>query len=163
MSSFEKLLLEQTCAVRAYALMLSGGRAEADDLVQDTLEKALRARDQFAAGSNMRAWLLTILRNTHSSDWRRSRRMVADIDGANAARLSVEAVQVWRTEYAEALAAINRLDPESRHALLLITAGLTYEEAAMACDCALRTLQSRVRRARARLAGQLQAEDLEDA
>jgi len=151
-SSFESLLLSQTATLRAYAVFLTGGRSEADDLVQDTLEKAWRARDQFETGTNIKAWLLAILRNAHFNGWRRSRRMVEDIDGARAARLSVEASQGWRAEFVDVLAAMEELDAESRHALLLITAGLSYDEAAVVCGCPLRTLQSRVRRARERLA-----------
>lgn len=144
-------MIAQAASIRAYALMLTAGKAEAEDLVQDTFEKAWRARDQFAQGSNMRAWLLTILRNTYYNGWRRSRRTMEDIDGARAAQLTVAATQGWRAEFSDVLRALERLDPDSKHALLLITAGLSYEEAANVCGCALRTVQSRVRRARERL------------
>lgn len=151
LSSFETLLIGQTAAIRAYAVFLTGGWADADDLVQDTLEKAWRSRDQFEAGSNLKAWLLAILRNTHYNGWRHSKRTLEDVNGARAARLTVEPAQGWHLEFTEALTAIADLDEESRHSLLLITAGLSYEEAATVCGCPLRTLQSRVRRARERL------------
>lgn len=159
MPSFDRQMMEQAPAVRAYALMLSASPSEADDLLQDTLEKAWRARGQFEPGTNLRAWMFTILRNTHFNAIRRSRRTVEDIDGARAARLSVEPSQGWRLEYAEVLSAIQDLAPDARHALLLIAAGLSYEEAAQVCDCPLRTLQSRVRRARERLALRLMSDE----
>lgn len=155
MASFETLLINQTAAIRAYAIFLTGGWADADDLVQDTLEKAWRSRDQFEAGSNLKAWLLAILRNTHYNGWRRSKLTVEDVNGVRAARLTVEPAQGWHLEFTEVLAAIGDLDKESRHSLLLITAGLSYEEAATVCGCPLRTLQSRVRRARERLSAKL--------
>lgn len=155
LASFETLLLGQTATIRAYAIFLTGGHSDADDLVQDTLEKAWRARDQFEPGSNLTAWLFAILRNTHYNGWRRSKRVVEDVNGAQAARLTVEPAQNWRVEFTEVLIALEELDIESRHSLLLITAGLSYVEAAKVCGCPLRTLQSRVRRARERLAARL--------
>lgn len=141
--------------MRAYAVFLTGGQSDADDLVQDTFEKAWRARDQFEPGSNLTAWLFAILRNTHYNGWRRGKRTVEDVNGVQAARLTVEPSQNWRVEFTEVLIALDELDVESRHSLLLITAGLTYVEAAQVCGCPLRTLQSRVRRARERLASKL--------
>lgn len=100
----------------------------------------------------MKAWLFTILRNCHHNNWRKSRRLVDDPDGYHESTLHIEASQGWRVEFAEVLTAMDFLDPASRQALLLITAGLTYEETASVCQCNLRTVQSRVRRARKRLA-----------
>ena len=100
----------------------------------------------------MKAWLFTILRNCQHNNWRRSRRLVDDPNGYHASTLHSEASQGWRVEFAEVLKAMESLDADSRQALLLITAGLTYEETANVCRCNLRTVQSRVRRARKRLA-----------
>ena len=66
--------------------------------------------------------------------------------------MSREEDQSWSAQIRDVAAAIAELDPDQRHALLLITAGLSYDEAAVACATPLRTLQSRVRRARAKLA-----------
>ena len=152
MRSFEDQLTDLVPVARAYALVISRTRADADDLLQDSLERAWKARDQFQPGTNLKAWLFTILRNCHLNGWRSNRRLVEDPDGREAARLQSEPAQTWRVEYVEVLHAISRLEPESQSALMMVVAGLSYEETAEACGCPLRTVQSRVRRARARLA-----------
>ncbi|WP_305305900.1 sigma-70 family RNA polymerase sigma factor [Brevundimonas sp.] len=159
MSFFQHELLTLLPVVRAYALIVTRqSSSAADDLVQDTLEKAWRAQDQFQPGTSMKAWLFTILRNSQHNEWRRSRRLVEDPEGAHAATLRSEPAQGWRIEFLDVLDAIERLDPASRQALLLVTAGLSYEEVAIVCESPLRTVQSRVRRARQRLAAQLEPE-----
>ena len=75
-------------ALRAFAWSLSHNAADADDLVQDTLIKAWTHRDKFEPGTNLRAWLFTILRNTYYTAVVRRRREVADEDGKHAASLS---------------------------------------------------------------------------
>lgn len=149
---FERQLTDLVPVIRAYAMVVCRVRSDADDLTQDTLERAWKGRGGFEPGTNLKAWVFTILRNGHAGDWRRNRRMVEDPDGREAARLSSEAPQPWRVQYTDVLNAIARLDPESRHALMMVVAGLSYEETAQACGCPLRTVQSRVRRARMRLA-----------
>ncbi len=159
MSVFQHELLTLVPVVRAYALIVTRqSPSAADDLVQDTLEKAWRAQDQFQPGTSMKAWLFTILRNSQHNEWRRSRWLVDDPDGAHAATLRSEPAQGWRIEFLDVLEAIERLDPASRQALLLVTAGLSYEEVAIVCESPLRTVQSRVRRARQRLAAELEPE-----
>lgn len=156
---FQRELIQLAPVLRAYALILTRRcGSEADDLVQDTLERAWRARDQFQPGSSLKAWLFTILRHSQHNEWRRSRRLVDDPDGEHAAGLRTEAVQGWRAEFADVLTAMHRLDAASRHALLLVTAGLSYEETAAVCQTPLRTVQSRVRRARQRLADELESD-----
>lgn len=157
MSAFQNELLALTPALRAYAVAVTRQRpGSAEDLIQDTFEKAWRARDQFQAGSSMKAWLFAILRNSQHNEWRRSRRMVEDPDGAYAASLCSEPVQGWRTEVVDVLGAIDRLDPSVRQALLMAAAGLSYEEMAQVCDSPLRTVQSRVRRARRKISTELE-------
>lgn len=137
--------------MRAYALFLTGKTSDADDLVQQALEKAWRSQDQYVRGTNLKAWLLTIVRNSHHNNWRQGRRVVEDPDGKAAARLRREENQSWNAQIRDVAGAIAELDPDQKHALLLITAGLSYEEAAESCATPLRTMQSRVRRARAKL------------
>lgn len=157
MSAFQRELIDLAPVVRAYALIVTRrSTCDADDLVQDTLEKAWRARDQFQPGTSMKAWLFTILRNSQHNEWRRARRIVEDPNGDHAASLQSEPAQGWRAEFADVLSAVQRLDADSRQALLLITAGLSYEEVAIVCGSPLRTVQSRVRRARQRLADDLE-------
>ncbi len=156
MTSFQRELIDLAPVLRAYALIVTRqSKCDADDLVQDTLEKAWRARAQFQPGTSMKAWLFTILRNSQYNEWRRSRRIVEDPNGDHAASLRSEAAQGWRVEFADVLVVVDQLDPDSRQALLLVTAGLSYEETALVCGCPLRTVQSRVRRARQRLAEDL--------
>ncbi len=138
--------------MRAYALFLTGKPSDADDLTQQALEKAWRAQERYVEGTNLKAWVLTIVRNSHHNNWRQSRRMQEDPGGRAAGRLRSEEDQVWSAQVRDVAAAISALDPDQRHALLLITAGLSYEEAAESCATPLRTMQSRVRRARAKLA-----------
>ena len=81
-------LVEMIPSLRAFAWSLSRDGSQADDLVQDTLVKAWTNREKFQAGTNLRAWLFTILRNTYYSAVIRKRREVQDSDGAMADRLT---------------------------------------------------------------------------
>lgn len=151
-------------ALRAFAWSLSHNSSDADDLVQDTLIKAWTNRDKFEMGTNLRAWLFTILRNTYYTSVVRRRREVRDEDGVYAATLTSAANQDWSVAVSAMEAALQRLPDEHREALILVGgAGLTYEEAAEVCGCALGTIKSRVNRARNRLLKLLDAEDAGDA
>jgi RNA polymerase sigma-70 factor, ECF subfamily len=138
--------------LRAFAVSLSGSADRADDLVQETITKALQNLGSFEAGSNMIAWLLTILRNTYYSEIRRRRREVSDPDGIYAATIVAKPEQLPHLEYRELLEALQKLPPDQREALILVGAsGLSYEEAAKICKCAVGTVKSRISRARQRL------------
>ncbi|WP_254600829.1 sigma-70 family RNA polymerase sigma factor [Caulobacter sp. S45] len=150
-------------ALRAFAWSLSHNSADADDLVQDTLIKAWTHRARFEPGTNLRAWLFTILRNTYYTAVVRRRREVADEDGKHAATLSAAPTQDWSVAVHSLRAALQQLPHEHREALVLVgAAGMTYEEAAEICGCALGTIKSRVNRARARLLRIMDAEVAED-
>jgi RNA polymerase sigma-70 factor (ECF subfamily) len=150
-------------ALRAFAWSLSHNSADADDLVQDTLIKAWTHREKFEPGTNLRAWLFTILRNTYYTNTVRRRREVADEDGKHAAALSAGPTQDWSMAMRALQAALKQLPDEHREALVLVGAvGLTYEEAAEICGCALGTIKSRVNRARARLLKLMDAEEAAD-
>jgi RNA polymerase sigma-70 factor (ECF subfamily) len=145
-------------ALRAFAWSLARNPADADDLVQETLTKAWSSRDRFEPGTNLRAWLFTILRNSWYSTLARRRREVEDEDGRHAARLIAEGNQEWSVELEALRAALDDLPPTHREAIVLVgAAGLSYEEAAEIAGCALGTIKSRVNRARARLAEALEA------
>ena len=149
--------------LRAFAWSLSHNSADADDLVQDTLIKAWGARDKFEAGTNLRAWLFTILRNTYYTAVVRRRREVADEDGKHAASLSEAPRQEWSVAMSALQAGLQKLPPEHREALILVgAAGLTYEEAAEICGCAVGTIKSRVSRARTRLLQIMDVEEVSD-
>ena len=140
-------------SLRAFAWSLSRNGADADDLVQETLTKAWTYRDRFEPGTNLRAWLFTILRNSWYSAVAKRSREVADEDGHHAARLTAEGSQEWTVELSALRLALDDLPPEHREAIVMVgAAGLSYEEAAEIAGCALGTIKSRVNRARNRLA-----------
>ncbi len=150
-------------ALRAFAWSLSHNSADADDLVQDTLIKAWTHRDKFEPGTNLRAWLFTILRNTYYTAVVRRRREVSDESGKHAATLLTLPTQDWSVAMHALQSALSQLPDEHREALILVgAAGLTYEEAAEICGCALGTIKSRVNRARARLLKIMDAADASD-
>ena len=149
--------------LRAFAISLSGNVDRADDLVQETLLRALANIDSFERGTNMSAWLFTILRNLFRSEYRKRRREVEDADGSYAERLKSQPEQTGRVEFTEFRTALAQLPPDQREALILVGAsGFSYEEAAEICGCAVGTIKSRVNRARGRLAELLSIESMED-
>ena len=143
--------------LRAFAVSLCGNRSVADDLVQETLVKAWSKLDSFRPGSNLRAWLFKIMRNTYYSDLRKRRTELTHANGIPAEELIVKAGQPSYVELQEFSEALNRLCPERREALILVGAvGLSYHEAAGICGCQTGTMKSRVSSARTELAGILQ-------
>jgi len=152
-ASLKQALVELTPKLRAFALSLSGNADRANDLVQETLLKAWHNIDHFEEGTNLRAWLFTILRNTYFSECRKRRREVEDRDGAFAAELTVGAPQPGHMDLQDLRNALDRLPADHREALILIGgAGFSYEEAAEICGVAVGTIKSRVNRARNKLA-----------
>jgi RNA polymerase sigma-70 factor (ECF subfamily) len=150
-------------ALRAFAWSLSHNGSDADDLVQDTLIKAWTNREKFEPGTNLRAWLFTILRNTYYSAVLRRRREVRDETGEYAETLKTPPTQDWSVAVHALQAALRKLPAEHREALVLVgAAGLSYEEAAEICNCAVGTIKSRVNRARARLLKIMDAVDATD-
>jgi RNA polymerase sigma-70 factor (ECF subfamily) len=145
-------LPEHLPALRAFAISLTRNVATADDLVQDTIVKAWTNVDKFEPGTNMRAWLFTILRNTFFSDQRRKKREVPDPDGVHAAKLYVRPAHDGQLAFTDFAAAFDKLSPEHREVLILVGAsGYSYEEAAAMIGVAIGTVKSRTNRARARL------------
>jgi len=139
-------------ALRRFAGALTHGGADVEDLVQETLSKALGARDKFELGTNLRAWMFTILRNTYYSSRTRRRHDVEDEDGSMAASLAVGPDQGWNLEVQALRRALLSMPAAQRQALILVAAGgWSYIEAAEACDCSVGTMKSRVSRARADL------------
>ena len=151
-------------ALRAFAWSICRNGSDADDLVQDTLIKAWSHRDKFEAGTNLRAWLFTILRNTYYTAVVRRRREVRDEDDQYARSLTSAPTQEWSLALRALQAALDQLPAEHREALILVgAAGLSYEEAAAICGCALGTIKSRVNRARNRLLKVMDIERASDA
>jgi RNA polymerase sigma-70 factor (ECF subfamily) len=148
-----KAVLSAVPSLRAFAISLCGNVDHADDLVQETLLRALANIDSFQPGTNMSAWLFTILRNHFRSEYRKRRREVEDGDGHYAEKLKSQPDQIGQIEFREFREALAQLSSDQREALVLVGAsGFSYEEAANICGCAVGTIKSRVNRARTRLA-----------
>ena len=149
--------------LRAFAMSLSGSIDRADDLVQETLLRALANIDSFEPGTNLPAWLFTILRNQFRTEYRKRRREVEDADGRFASTLMAYPEQHSRIELEEFRKALDELTADQREALILVGAsGFSYEQAAEICGCAVGTVKSRVNRARIKLAQLLSIEDNAD-
>ncbi|MFQ6551621.1 RNA polymerase sigma factor [Aestuariibius insulae] len=149
-------IVEHLKPMRAFAMSLTKDWAKADDIVQDTIVKAWTNIDKFEPGTNMRAWLFTILRNTFYSSYRKVKREVSDTDGVFSARLSEKPSHDGRLQMRDFERALSKLPIEQREALILVGAsGFSYEEAAMTCGVAVGTIKSRVNRARNHLSALL--------
>jgi RNA polymerase sigma-70 factor (ECF subfamily) len=161
--SIRDAVLAAVPSLRAFAISLSGNVDRADDLVQETLLRALVNIDSFEPGTNLSAWLFTILRNLFRSEYRKRRREVEDGDGSYAESLKSQPEQEARVEFREFRAALAKLPSDQREALILVGAsGFSYEEAAGICGCAVGTIKSRVNRARTRLTELMAIESLDD-
>ena len=161
--SMREAVLAAVPSLRAFAISLSGNVDRADDLVQETLLRALVNIDSFEPGTNLPAWLFTILRNLFRSDYRKRRREVEDADGNYAKTLKTQPAQSAHLEFEEYRNALYKLPQDQREALILVGAsGFSYEEAAAICDCAVGTIKSRVNRARTRLSELLSIEGADD-
>jgi RNA polymerase sigma-70 factor (ECF subfamily) len=157
--SLREAMLAAVPRLRAFAVSLCGNVDRANDLVQDALVRALANIDSFRPGTNLNAWLFTILRNHFRSEYRKRRREVEDADGGYADTLKSQPDQIGRIEFGELKRALSQLPDDQREALLLVGAsGFSYEEAAEICGCAVGTIKSRINRGRTRLA-QLMAID----
>ena len=147
------VMLAAIPSLRAFAMSLASNVDRADDLVQGTLMRAIANIDTFQPGTNMMAWLFTILRNLFRSEFRKRRREVEDADGSYADSLTSAPQQHGRLEFKELFAALAKLPLDQREPLLLVGAsGFSYDEAAAICGVAVGTIKSRVNRARTLLA-----------
>ena len=161
--SLVEVMLAAVPDLRAYAVALCGHADRADDLVQEALVHAIAKIDSFAPGTNMAAWLSTILRNHFYNEYRKRRREVADSDGYFVATMTSQPEQEGHIQMAEFRAALARLPDDQREALVLVGgAGLSYAEAAAVCRCPIGTVKSRANRGRARLAELLAIESAQD-
>lgn len=139
--------------LRGYARSLTRDPVSAEDLVQETVVKALSNIEKFKIGTNLQAWLFTILRNHFYSIKRKVKREVEDGDGVEASKLIQVPNQEASLELKEFRAAFQELPTDQREALILVgVSGFSYEEAAETCGCAIGTIKSRVNRGRIKLA-----------
>ena len=149
---FKREMLANLPSLRAFAISLVGRHDQADDLVQDTIMKAWSKQEQFQMGTNMKAWLFTILRNELFSQIRKRGREVQDSDGLLTEQMATHPAQYGSLDLKDFRRALEQLPPDQREAIILVGAsGFSYEEAASICGCAVGTIKSRVNRARVRL------------
>ena len=149
---FRDQVLAAIPSLRAFGLSLTARADRADDLVQETLMKAWKHHDSFEPGSNMKAWLYTILRNEFYSQLRKRKREVEDADGLYSSKVAMQGEQEGHLDMADLRVALGKLPEDQREALMLVGAsGFSYEEAAAICKVAVGTIKSRVNRGRAKL------------
>src|SRR4051794_29817772 len=127
-------LLKAIPHLRAFAISLTGNVDQADDLVQEAIMRGLSHLDSFTPGTDLQAWLFTILRNQFYTSLRKRRREVEDPDGVMAGMLSTPPEQHGRLDLDDLRVALGKLSVEQREVLLLIGAeGMGYEETAAIC------------------------------
>ncbi len=138
--------------LRGFARFLVRDRAEADDLVQEAVVRALAAFDQFQPGTNLKSWLFTILRNAFFEQARRRRTERAVLERAGGADEPRVSDQEGRAALSDLQRRLWRLPPLLREALVLVGAQeLSYDEAAAICGVPVGTMKARVSRARTQL------------
>ncbi|MCB1422904.1 MAG: RNA polymerase sigma factor [Nitratireductor sp.] len=156
---FKREMLSLLPNLRAFAISLCGSPDRADDLVQDAILKAWAAHASFEAGTNLKAWLFTILRNEFYSQMRKKGREIQDSEGYYTENMAVHPSQYGKLDLQDFSKALAELPEDQREALLLVGAsGFAYEEAAEICGCKVGTIKSRVSRARTQLQALLEIE-----
>jgi len=149
-------MLAAVPGLRAFAFSLCGNKDRADDLVQEALVRAIANKHSFQPGTNMSAWIFTILRNHFRSEYRKRRREVEDADGHYAEGLTAHPEQQGHVEFREFKEVLGKLPDEQREALILVGAsGFSYEETSQITGVAIGTVKSRVNRARTRIAQEM--------
>src|SRR5260221_917219 len=147
-------LVELIPRLRRYARALVGDRSSADDLVQDTLERAWAQLHLYRRGTDLRAWLFTVMHNVYVNQLRAAR-PVAQLD-EEMPELAQAARETDTLVLRDLDAAIRRLPPEQREALLLVAlAEMSYDEAAGTLGIPIGTVMSRLARAREKLRAML--------
>lgn len=146
---FRQELVELIPHLRAFARSLCGNATLADDVAQDAMLKAWKSREKFKPGSNLKAWTFTILRNQFYSIKRRSWRATSLDQQVAEQTIIANSDQEKVIELNELRRGLDSLKDDQREALILVGAsGLSYDEAAEICGCAVGTIKSRVSRAR---------------
>ena len=150
MTEFARLLEAQLPRLRRYARALTRDPSRADDLIQDTLVRALAKQHLYQDGTNLRAWLFTLMHNQHVNDVRRNVREGDSLDvDTVAAHLVAVTDPTASRQLRELDEAIGKLAMEQRQVILLIgLEGMSYEEAAAILDVPIGTVRSRLSRGR---------------
>lgn len=153
---FDQEIVELIPALRAFARTFYRDRNEADDLVQETLAKAIAKVHQFAPGTKLKSWLFTIMRNSFYTRIKLAKREAPGAAECVSEQSAVDPLQEWSIRGREVAAAVERLPVAQREVMMLIAVGgVSYEEAAKICGCAMGTIKSRLSRARINLSIEL--------
>lgn len=155
-SRFGNAVVDLIPSLRGYARALTRDATDADDLVQETLTRALRYRDRYQDGTQLRAWLFTIMRNTFYTDVRKRARETTGPADCVSGQLTVDPVHDQKIAHRELMTAVDALPVQYREMIMLvIVLGESYEDAAALCGCAVGTVKSRVNRGRSMLVAAL--------
>jgi RNA polymerase sigma-70 factor (ECF subfamily) len=143
-------------ALRAFARTFTLNATDGDDLVQETLFRALRSISSFQDGTSLKSWLFTIMRNTYYTQYKKKVREGPGAQECVSLRLVVSADQEWSVAESELKAALSRISDDHRQILVMVAGlGFSYEEAAAVQGCAVGTIKSRLNRAREALAREM--------
>jgi RNA polymerase sigma-70 factor, ECF subfamily len=152
MTEFARMLEAQIPRLRRYARALTRDIVRADDLVQSCLTRAVAKQHLWQPGTNLRAWLFTILHNQHVNDVRRGVRDGNNVELTEASTLAVESNAIPTLELRDLETAIGKLPPEQRQVILLVgLEGMAYEEVAKVLRVPVGTVRSRLSRGRDQL------------
>jgi RNA polymerase sigma-70 factor (ECF subfamily) len=151
-ASFDTAVMSYCVNLRANALKLTRNRDKAEDLVQDTIERALRYHAQYTEGTNLIGWLFTIMQTRHLETIRKNWRVAEDPDEVYARGLTVPPDQEPRLMLQDVNRCLEAVHPLYRESLLLAVDGMPYADIAHQCGTNVGTIKSRVSRARAHLA-----------
>ena len=160
MSDHSHSIAEEICemlpALRAFSGTFYQNHTNRDDLVQETIVKALNSIDSFTPGTQLKSWLFTIMRNAFYTQIKKATREAPGKTECISDNRSIQPSQEWTMRAREVEAAIYKLPVDHRKVLLLIAVdGVSYDEAAYICNCNLGTIKSRLHRARAGLCQRL--------
>lgn len=150
---FEDAVIAETENLRRFALKRTRDLAMAEDLVQDTMVLALSNRHRFKMGTNIRAWLFTILKNAHLNQLRKNKNNCEYLDELDTRGMTTAPAQEFHMDLKDMTRRIDRLPRIQRDTIMVHTfESASYEETARRCRCTLGTVKSRLSRARAALA-----------
>ncbi|TWD45409.1 RNA polymerase sigma-70 factor (ECF subfamily) [Agrobacterium vitis] len=149
-------IVELIPALRAFAWTFCSNPEDADDLVQETLVRAINSFDQYKEGTRLKSWLFTIMRNTFSTRYRKRKRETVGIPDGMLNTLTTPATQEWSAHARDVHSALMRIPQQYRDVLVLVTLmNESYEEVAKIHGCRVGTIKSRMNRARQRLKEEL--------
>ncbi len=161
MSTFKTDLMALMPNLRAFARSLCGDATWADDLVQEAIMRAWANRDKYEEGTNLKAWVFTILRNYFFNEVRKKKRYRETSSEETVPENAVHESQLNNLHLKDLVKELTKLPADQREALILTSVdGFSYDEAAEICGCAVGTIRSRVARARRELEEKLGGADI---